>query len=85
MKSLHLYIHKKCHRLPRISEKVHITVKFQKTEMDKDATSGARAFNITCNYFHYCHTLNYCQNLHNEAKYRMRQNVLLQIKRELLS
>ena len=53
--------------------------------MDKDATSGARAFNITCNYCHYCHTLNYCQNLHNEAKYRMRQNVLLQIKCELFS
>ena len=65
LKSLHLYIHEKCHRLPRISEKVHITVKFQKTEMDKDATSGGRAFNIRCNYCHYCPTINYCQDLHN--------------------
>ena len=36
-KSLYFYCHKKCHSLPGISEKVHITVKFQKTDIDKYA------------------------------------------------
>ena len=35
--SLFFYSHKKSHSLPRISEKVHITAKFQKTEFDKYA------------------------------------------------
>ena len=34
------YSDKKCHSLPGIPEKVHITAKFQKSEFDKHATSG---------------------------------------------
>ena len=33
-KSLYFYSHIKNHRLPEISEKVHITAKFQKTVFD---------------------------------------------------
>ena len=40
-KSLYFYCHKKCHSLPGISEKVHITVKFQKTDIDKYASGHA--------------------------------------------
>ena len=38
-KSLYLNSHKKCRSLPGISEKVHITAKFQKNEFDKHAVS----------------------------------------------
>ena len=41
--------HKKCHSIPKISEKAHITAKFQKTEFDKYATSAV-AFSITTIY-----------------------------------
>ena len=37
-KSQYFYFHKKYHILSGISEKVHITAKFQKTEFDKYAT-----------------------------------------------
>ena len=46
-KSLFFYSHKKCHSLPGISDNMHITAKFQKTEFDKYATSGVSAFIIT--------------------------------------
>ena len=46
-KSLYFYSHKKCHSLPRVSKKVDITTKFQKTELDKYAASGVAVFSIT--------------------------------------
>ena len=49
-KSLFFYSHKKCHRLSGISDKVHITAKFQKTEFDKYATSRVSTFSITSTY-----------------------------------
>ena len=45
-KSLYLYNHKKCHSLPRISEKVHITAKFYKTEFHKYFTGGVSVSGI---------------------------------------
>ena len=42
-----LYSHRKCHSLPEILEKVHITAKSQKTDIDKYATSANIAFSIT--------------------------------------
>ena len=44
--SLYFYSRKKCHSLPGISEKVHITEKLQKTQFDKYATRGVSAFSI---------------------------------------
>ena len=44
-KSLFFYSHKKYHSLSEISEKVHITAKFQKA-----ATSGVSASSITSIY-----------------------------------
>ena len=38
-KSLFFYSHKKCNSLPGISDNMHITAKFQKTEFDKYAAS----------------------------------------------
>ena len=49
-KSLYLYSHKKCNSLLRISHKVHIAAKLQKTEFDKYATSGVIAFSNTSTY-----------------------------------
>ena len=49
-KSLYFYSHKKCHRLPGISEKVHITGKSQKNEFDRYATSAVRTFSIKSIY-----------------------------------
>ena len=46
-KSLYFKSHKKYSSLPGISEKVHIKVKFQKTEFDKYDTSGVNAFSIS--------------------------------------
>ena len=53
-KSLFYYSRKKCHSLLGISGKLHIKVKFQKTEFDKYAASGVSAFSITpiCQNFH---------------------------------
>ena len=46
-----IYIsYKKYHSLQGIFEKVHITVKFQKTEFDENATSGVSAFSIISIY-----------------------------------
>ena len=55
-KSLFAFSHKKCHSLSGISEKVQkrcffrITAEFQKTELDKYATSGVSVFSITSIY-----------------------------------
>ena len=49
-KNLYFNSHKKCHSLPGISEKVHITAKFQKTECDKYVNRGANALSITSVY-----------------------------------
>ena len=45
--SLFFYSHKKCNSLPGISDNMHITAKFQKTEFDKYAASWVSAFSIT--------------------------------------
>ena len=44
--SLCFYNRKKCHSLLGISEKVHITAKFQKNKYDKYAISGVGTFSI---------------------------------------
>ena len=49
-KSLYFYSHKKCHSLQGIPEKVHITIKFQKTEFDKHNNRGVRAFSVISIY-----------------------------------
>ena len=45
-KFLYFYRHKKSHILPRVSEKMYIIEKFQKSEFEKYATSGTSAFTI---------------------------------------
>ena len=49
-KRLYFYSHKKCHSLPGISEKLHITTKSQKAEFDKYAFSEVSDFSITSIY-----------------------------------
>ena len=51
LKEKHIFLrHNKYHSLPEISEKVHITAKFQRTKFDKNAKSGVNAFSITSIY-----------------------------------
>ena len=47
-KCLFFYSHKKYHSLPGISEKVHITAKFEKTGFGKYVGSRVSAFSIIC-------------------------------------
>ena len=49
-KSVYFYSHKNYHSSPGVPEKVHFTVKLQKTEFDKYATGGVSAFSITSIY-----------------------------------
>ena len=60
--SLSFYGYKNCHSLPGISEKVHITAKFQKTEFDKYATRGVGAFSMTSIYVIQFITTQNCHN-----------------------